>query len=412
MPRRMRDHSTPSSSSLSREQSLPRKEPSGRSCAPAHPPPTTVWGARGRPFPYQRPSRWVDLKRPVRPAASAPPSHSWPSGRDEESFFIAKRQDQTVKAYLSASNTLSSLRSVIPTPRGLVCRKSPQHHSSSVWQLGDASGLPPLPSVPLSPADHVIGDTIGFLLQRTGLAPGLFSVQCFTLHHPKQGRQGLSFVVEDVTPPRPSRHPKSGMSSSARHSASSITFLSRMGASTRGIALGPPHSSVRLHTSVWLKSPPLRWSLADSSKQRLEGFCATAETFLPPTKGSNRGSTSVGHRTRLFQLLLPHTEKRQRPETHSGPASPEPLPLQREVQDADVEDDHVPDSGRGLVRHYRPEGCLFSHPGHPAAQEVPMVCLWREGLPIQGPSLWPGLGAKNIHEVHGCCAGPFEYLHH
>ncbi len=45
--RRMRDHSTPSSS-LSREQSLPGKEPSGGSGAQAtHPPPTTVWGARG-----------------------------------------------------------------------------------------------------------------------------------------------------------------------------------------------------------------------------------------------------------------------------------------------------------------------------------------------------------------------------
>ncbi len=29
-----------------------------------------------------------------------------------------------------------------------------------------------------------------------------------------------------------------------------------MGASTRGIALGSPHSSVWLHTSVWAKSPP------------------------------------------------------------------------------------------------------------------------------------------------------------
>ncbi len=76
MPRRTRDHSTPSSS-LSREQSLPRKEPSGRSGAQAaHPPPTTVWGARGRHFPRQRPRRRVDLKRPNRPAASAPPSHS------------------------------------------------------------------------------------------------------------------------------------------------------------------------------------------------------------------------------------------------------------------------------------------------------------------------------------------------
>ncbi len=70
MLRRTRDHSTPSSS-LSREQSLPRKEPSGRSVAQAaHPPPTRVWGARGQPFPHQRPRRRVDLKWPSRPAAS------------------------------------------------------------------------------------------------------------------------------------------------------------------------------------------------------------------------------------------------------------------------------------------------------------------------------------------------------
>ncbi len=76
MPRRMRDHSTPSSS-LSREQSLPRKEPSGGSGAQAtHPPPITVWGACGRSFPRQGPRRRVDLKRSNRPAASAPPSRS------------------------------------------------------------------------------------------------------------------------------------------------------------------------------------------------------------------------------------------------------------------------------------------------------------------------------------------------
>ncbi len=54
MPRRTRDHSTPSSS-VSREHSLPRKEPFGGSGAQAtHPPPTAVWGARGRSFPRQR----------------------------------------------------------------------------------------------------------------------------------------------------------------------------------------------------------------------------------------------------------------------------------------------------------------------------------------------------------------------
>ncbi len=102
MPRRMRDHSTPSSS-LSREQSLPRKEPSGRSGAQAvHPPTTTVWGARGRPFPRQRPRRRVDLKRPNRPAASAPPSRFWPSSQNEESYFTAARPNRKLELELRA----------------------------------------------------------------------------------------------------------------------------------------------------------------------------------------------------------------------------------------------------------------------------------------------------------------------
>ncbi len=221
-------------------------------------------------------------------------------------------------------------------------------------------------------------------------------------------------MMEDVTSPRPSRHPKSGMSSSARHSASSIAFISRMGVSTRGISLGSPHSSVRRHTSVWAKSPRfdgVQLTVVRTQRAFLRGGGRhLSQTFSTPQvrycMSSSARSTSVGHQARLFQLLLPHTKKRQWPKTHSGPALPEPLPLQREVQDVDVEDYHVPDSGRGLVRHYRPEGCLFSHPGRQAAQDVSLVCLWRKGLPIQSPSLWPGLGAEDIHEVHGCCTGP------
>ncbi len=41
-------------------------------------------------------------------------------------------------------------------------------------------------------------------------------------------------------------------------------------------------------------------------------------------------------------------------------------------------------------------------------QKVPSVCLRRKGLPMQHPSPRPGLGAENIHEMHGCCTGPFE----
>ncbi len=59
-----------------------------------------------------------------------------------------------------------------------------------------------------------------------------------------------------------------------------------------------------------------------------------------------------------------------------------------------------------------PEGCLYSHSGHPEAQEVPSVCFWRKGLPVHGSSLWPGLGAEDVHKVHGCCSGPFEATWH
>ncbi len=48
------------------------------------------------------------------------------------------------------------------------------HHFSSVWQLGDASGFPPLLSVLLLPAGHVLGDTVGSLLQRTDPVPTIF----------------------------------------------------------------------------------------------------------------------------------------------------------------------------------------------------------------------------------------------
>ncbi len=84
------------------------------------------------------------------------------------------------------------------------------------------------------------------------------------------------------------------------------------------------------------------------------------------------------------------------------------FPLQREVQDADDKNHHVSGPGGGLVCHHRPKGCIFSHPGRLKTQEIPSVCLWREGLPIQGPALRPGFGAENVYEMHECCTGPFE----
>ncbi len=262
MPRRTRDHST-ASSSLSREQSLPRKEPSGGSGAQAtHPPPTTVWGARGWSFPHQRPRRRVDMKRPYRPAASANLGRSWPLGQNEESRFTATRRGQTAKAFLPASNVLSSLKTVTATPRGLACRTS-----SSSFILGLAVGgrvvFPPLQSVLWPPAGRVCGDTVGSPLQRSD--PVLANCQSSTSHsiNPDKDAKGSP--------------------------------------SWRRVPLLPPHDSVQLHTSVWGKSPPPRRGSTDGSKQRLQGFCSTAIAFLPPTERSARGNTAVGHRTRVLQ---------------------------------------------------------------------------------------------------------------
>ncbi len=149
---------------------------------------------------------------------------------------------------------VQSFNVVTPTPRGLVCRKSP---ASFFFGLAVGGRVGPSPSTicPSAARGSRVRRHNRFSPTAYGPRAGHLSVQCFTLHHPKQGCQGLSFVVEGVTSSRPSRHPKSGMSSSARHSASSNAFHSRMGASTRGIALGSPHGSVQLHTSVWEESP-------------------------------------------------------------------------------------------------------------------------------------------------------------
>ncbi len=142
MPRRARDFSTPSSS-VSREQPLPRREPPSGGAQATRPSPTTVWGARGRSSSRQQPRKRVNLKRPNKPAASANPGRSWPSGRNEERRFTVTGRGQTAEAFLPAPNALSSLKSVTATLRGLVCRSS----SPSVTVLLVCPGWPPDVSV-------------------------------------------------------------------------------------------------------------------------------------------------------------------------------------------------------------------------------------------------------------------------
>ncbi len=409
MPRRARDYSTPSSS-VSREQSLPRKEPPSGGAQATRPSPTTVWEARGRSSSRQQPRKRVNLKRPNKPTASANPGRSWPPGRNEERRFTVTGRGQTAEAFLPAPNVLFSLKSVTATLQGLVCRSS-----SPSFLLGLAVGgrvrLSPFAARPFAAGEPHVRRHSCFSPAVYGTRAGHPSAQHFSLHHPEQGRWGLSFTVEGAAASRPSRHPISGMSSLTRHYDSSVALPSRMGASTRGIAVGSPHNSNRLHSSVWKKSPPFRRGSPDSSKQRLQGLCSTTGTFLPPTERSNRGSTAVGSRMRVLQPLLPRSKEGRRLEAYSGSTAFEFFPLQREVKDADDENHHVSGPGGRLVCHHRPEECVFSHPGRskktgdsfgsPLAgrltntRSCPSAWLWRRGrLPNAWMLHWPLWGSR------------------
>ncbi len=50
----------------------------------------------------------------------------------------------------------------------------------------------------------------------------------------------------------------------------------------------------------------------------------------------------------------------------------------------------------------------ISHPGHSKTQEVPSVCLWREGLPIQGPALRPGLAPRTFTKCMDAALAPLR----
>ncbi len=133
-------------------------------------------------------TRRVELKLPDRPTASAPPICPRPSGQDEESVLRnLSRKGQTVQTFLPASNTLSSLRSVTPTPRGLVCRKSP----SASFSVAFGRCIRPSPPATRSFAASGLSDRRHSRFASTAYGPhtGHFSVQCLALHHPEQGRQ-------------------------------------------------------------------------------------------------------------------------------------------------------------------------------------------------------------------------------
>ncbi len=281
-------------------------------------------------------------------------------------------------------------------------------HFYSGWQLGDAFVFPPLQLVHSPPASRMLGDTAVSLLQCTEPVPAT-----------RQPSTSLSIILNKDAEGSPSRWrvpllpglldtPSNQVCLPLHDTLIPLSHFLHEWERLPGVSLWVLRTIRTGYTLQFGKNPPpLRRGSPDSSKQRLQGLCSTTGTFLPPTERSNRGSTAVGSRTRVLQPLLRRSKEGRRLEAYSGSTAFEFFPLQREVQDADDKNHHVSGPGGRLVCHHRPEGCVFSHPGRSKTQEVPSVCLWREGLPIQGAALRPGFGAENVYEMHGCCTGPF-----
>ncbi len=187
-----------------------------------------------------------------------------------------------------------------------------------------------------------------------------------------------------------------------------------MRASTRGITLGSPHSSVRLHTSVWEESPPPRFDGVQLTVVNSASKASVLQQELSSLlqKGAIEEIPQLDIEWGFFScyFLVPKRDGGLRPildlrhlnlSLYKGKFKMLTMKtIMSQIQGGDC------------WCHYQPEGCIFSHPGRPATQEVPSACLWREGLPIQGPSLRPGHGTENVHEVHGCCTGPLEVPGH
>ncbi len=96
---------------------------------------------------------------------------------------------QTAKAFLPASNVLSSLKTVTATPRGLACGTS-----SSSFILGLAVGgrvvFPPLQSVLSPPAGPRVWGRSRSPPAAFGTPAGHLSVQHFTLINPDKDAKG------------------------------------------------------------------------------------------------------------------------------------------------------------------------------------------------------------------------------
>ncbi len=278
-------------------------------------------------------------------------------------------------------------------------------HFCSGWQLGDASIFPPLQPVRSQPAGRVLGDTAVSLLQCTEPVPAT-----------RQSSTSLSIILnkEEGSPSRwrVPLHPglldtPSQVCLPLHDTLLPLSHFFHKWERLPGVSLWVLRTIRSGYTLQFGKNPPrfdgVHLTVVNSAskasvlRQELSSLLQKGAIEEVPQSDVERGFFSR-------YLLVPKRDGGLRPildlrhlnfSLYKGKFKMLTMKtIMSQVQ--------------GLVCHHRPKGCVFSHPGCSKTQEVPSVCLCREGLPIQGPALRPGFGPENVYEMHGCCTGPFE----
>ncbi len=151
---------------------------------------------------------------------------------------------------------------------------------------------------------------------------------------------------------------------------------------------------------AWLTLPGLsRWlTRTIQLGYAIQFACLARGDCCSPGKGCNRAGPSSRDEAGVLQPLLHRTQERWWPSANPGSASLEPGFTQAPVQDADAQAHDQMHSAPGLVCSDRPEGHLLSRFDHSATQTVPMVCVRRSGMAVQGPPLWAIPVSSCVHE--------------
>ncbi len=141
-----------------------------------------------------------------------------------------------------------------------------------------------------------------------------------------------------------------------------------------------PVSLAHAHNSTWLHDS-VRQATSQVQRRSRDLGGSSERSCLARAGPSSRDEAGV------LQPLLHRTQERRWSSTNPESASLEPGPAQAPVQDVDAQAHDQVHPAPGLVCSDRPEGCLLSCFDPSTTQTVPMVCVRRSGMAVQGPPL-------------------------